>query len=240
MGLKAWINSCRSIVPEEELDWIKMVNKLNTTSKVVLMPSIICDAWPIYALNDLKYGERIIGTPPAIYVVPLGTHDFWIKQEVEKLVNAFYQDEDIPACKNYYGLSLEEIILLDCCNSKNYLCVDRYKANGFVAEFKTKLGNSIYVFAIMQKAEVFWEEIVQKYEVPVMCIVDSHKGLGDWFTEVPLFKSIVASKCRSVLPQYYFKGKYISCAAPADFEWITDIKESSAHECVSQLYKTGW
>ena len=28
MGLKAWINSCRSIVPEEELDWIKMVNKL--------------------------------------------------------------------------------------------------------------------------------------------------------------------------------------------------------------------
>ena len=68
MGLKAWINSCRSIVPEEELDWIKMVNKLNTTSKVVLMPSIICDAWPIYALNDLKYGERIIGTPPAIYV----------------------------------------------------------------------------------------------------------------------------------------------------------------------------
>ncbi len=240
MGLKAWINSCRSIVPEEELDWIKMVNKINTTSKVVLMPSIVCDAWPIYVLNNLKYGERIIGTSPTIYVVPLGTHDFWIKQELEKLVNKFYQDEDIPNCENYYELSLEEIILLDCCNSKKYLCVDGYKANGLVAEFKTKTGDTIYVFAIMEKAENLWEDIVQKHEIPVMCIVDSHKGLDGWFTEVPLYTSILESKVRNVLPQFYFKGKYISASAPDDFEWIADIKESSARECVSQLYKTGW
>lgn len=240
MGLNEWINNCRSIIPEEEMDWIKMTNRLNATSKVVLMPSITCDAWPIHVLNDLKYGERIMGVSPSIYVVPLGTNDFWIKQEVEQLVEAFYQDEEISDRESFYELSLEEIILLNCCDSKNYLCINKFRANGFVAEIKTKEGDSIYVFAIMEKPEEFWEEIVQKFEIPIICIVDSNKGLGDWFTEVPLYKSMIGSNCRTVLPPYYFKGKYISANAPDSFEWIADIKESPAHTCVTQLYKTGW
>ena len=238
MGICKFLNSCSVSILEEAVDLANIRKELKEEFCVALMPSIVCDAWPIYVLNDLMSENKKICPVPSVYVVPLGSNDYWIKDEIESLLSDFYNDKEITLAPNYYDMSIEEVILLKCEEFTESLQINSMNSNCVLVRVTTCTDKVIFILGIMGSAEEVWDNVISKYKVPVTWLIDSHKGLGNWLIYLPLYQRIKDCADCSLLPVFYFKGKYISTSAPHNFEWIMDIKESSSHECVSQIYRT--
>ena len=241
MALVDFLNECRICKKNEEADWGNMRRIIcKKYSTIALMPAITCDLWPVHVLNDHLAGTQLLKSIPDIYIVPLGGHMFWIKPEVEDILNRFYRDEEIENNQNYYGASLEEVILFNHYSCNQIFIVDGVGVSCVIAKIELQKGDIVYCIGIMDTAEHVWENIIEHYDVPVEFLIDSHKGLGNWLVDIPLYKKMCCSSKRDLLPEYYFKGKYISADAPEGFEFITDIEESAPYECISKIYKANW
>ena len=79
---------------------------------------------------------------------------------------------------------------------------------------------------------------MESYNVKADMLIDSTKGLGDWFEAVPLYTVYKTTKKPELLPQYYFKGKYIKPSAPPSFIHLYDVPESGKRGGMSQIYRT--
>lgn len=240
------------------IDWIKNIsNTLNEESDKVsrlkrellvkecfinYMPSICMDIWPVHALEEVGF-KSYRNKKTGVYVIPVGEQKYALQKALEHHMNNIYLDNnsfDVPSFYLYKAQLLETVLFYDN-NIERYSCLgdaDK-KYNVVLLKYKLKNGKISYLFYVFTKAETFWNTI-EKYEIKIEMIIDSYKGLGDFFYKVPLYKIFKEKAPSEFLPKYYFKGKYISCDAPERFTHIGTIKEESFGDCDSKLYLTNF
>jgi hypothetical protein len=159
-------------------------------------------------------------------------------ESLSSLIKSFYNDDDIENDTNFYGASFEEMLILRSDDmDKYYKCDFVEEANVFYTRISLKNGKYVHILCVYDSAEDFWKNIIEKHDIKVDWIIDSHKGLGDWFENVPLYRVFLETTKPFLLPKYYFKGKFISHDAPDDFALIHEAKDNWIG---TQIYRTPW
>ena len=237
-----FLSKCTPVIPEERADFedvcSEMASKRLFTSYV---PSICLDLWPIYVLQFT--GAKCYSSPHSnslVCLVPIGAHGFWGKPEYEKMILDFYRNDEFPSHCNIYDYDIEEMILLRYPDFTECLDLREYGSCNVVYLRVSRAPCEAHIILLLEHPADGWKSIVEGYDIPVNMLVDSHKGLGGWFEDSRLYSYMNDSKKRMLLPQYYFKGKYISTSAPEGYSLLREIEESGPHDCMTKIYRTPW
>ena len=206
------------------------------------VPSITLDLWPMYVLQTTPAKRYSHPTECAmVYLVPIGAVNFWAKSEFQNLALNFYRNDEFPNGRNTYGFSLEEMLLLQYPGAVETLeLAELGSANAIYMRLSRDNTADVHILILLENPSEGWKTIVERYDIPLNMLVDSHKGLGNWFEDVPLYSYMTTTDKPQLLPRYYFKGKYISHGAPEGFESLMPIAESSVRECTSEIFRTSW
>ncbi len=238
-----FLANCTAVLTDEEESFYSIRNNLNARKPFICyMPSITLDLWPIFALHCTSVRDFVSPhTAPTIFLMPIGAHHFWAKPEFCDFVLNFYHNDSYPDHRNIYNFELEEMILLQYPKAADSLVLAEL---GICNAIYVRLSNGgvkdVHLFILLEDPSEGWKTIVERYEIPVQLLIDSHKGMGNWFEDIPLFQYMTGTSKPNLLPNYYFKGKYISHPAPTGFQLLTAIAESSVTEHSSELFRTSW
>lgn len=235
--LQDFLRQCTCTQREETADFLAVCQALESHgTPTAYMPAVTWDLWPLCALSGANACTFTDIKRPAVYLVPIGAHEFWAESYFARLVLDFYR-EDICPETNHYGYDIEEMILLDYPDAGRLLDLQEFgSCSAVYLCLRHSTGAPAHMFLLMEDPSEGWNRIIRKYEIPVHVLIDSHKGLGDWYDAIPLC-GYIAQTPPPLFPEFYFKGKYISHPAPDGCEFICDIPESDHSSCVSQLYR---
>lgn len=238
--LQDFLRQCTCTLPDERPDFREVCQKLEAqVPNVAYMPCITWDLWPVYVLSCTDARHRLEAKAPRVYLMPIGAHAYWAAPYFKNIVLDFYREEVFPE-GNSYDYELEEMILLNYPDAGSSLELEEFGACSAVyLHLSHPTGGSAHVFLLMEDPSEGWNQIVRKYDIPVQVLVDSHKGLGDWYENIPLSRYMGQTQ-RALLPEFYFKGKYISHGAPSGCEHLWDVSESERDTYLSQLYRMNW
>ncbi|MBE6679595.1 MAG: hypothetical protein E7598_03635 [Ruminococcaceae bacterium] len=209
---------------------------------VSFMPCVTFDLWPVYALQCTNANVHIDSYNGSMfYIAPIGEHDFYLKPHLEQIMTDFYKD-DFDDFGLMYGGELEEMLLLESQDIGTFFKLGDVseKANAVYMGFSMPNGAAAHILFLLDSMVNTWENCFEKYSVNCDALIDSHKGMGDWFDTTPLYSYFQSTQKKELLPKLYFKGKYISHEAPKGYKLIHSVEESRDGECVSELYITDY
>lgn len=217
-----FIANCKCVLNEEREDYRELLKDLDEMKSCVIgfMPAITDDLFPVFALSYTS-ASKIIS--PDIYIIPVGAHDNWAKPYFEEIVNRFYQLDEF---REQFDIELEEMLLLVTPELKCFFTL--YDGTDYnVAVYRITLPNGLerYLVIVPLTPDNCWKEIIEPYDVKCDILIDSHKGMGDWFDSVPLYRVMRETSEIELLPQYYFKGLFISHDAPFGFKLVYTIPD---------------
>ena len=236
-----FLSSCTNVLNDETFDFNDAIISLSHTSvSIGLMPAITDDLYPIYSLVCTS-ANKIVS--PNVCIIPIGAHEYWAKPYFEDIVNKFYQEDYV---REQFQIELEEMILLKHPDISESFCLNKdIVYNVLYCHLKMPNNMPVYLLIIPLKPAGCWG-IMERYELKCDILIDSNKGLGDWFESTPLYGMMRETKHIELLPRYYFKGLHISHDAPKGFELIYTIPESiewAWHKSLQwekEIYKIDW
>ena len=239
-----FLKSCTPALQDEKEDYNHILHELSycTDSFIGFMPSIIDDIWPVYVLECTDAVQFNHHSHDSVYILPFGAHDFFGVHSLEKLIQNWYLHDEIPEKEYYHDAELEESILLNCSDIQSKVSVDVQGNYVNMVYLKISMSNNrkVHILLIIEKSQFVWANVIEKYNIAADIVIDSHKGMGDWFEDVPLYGVIKNTKNRKLLPELYFKGKYISHEAPEGFKKAYEIPEAKSNWCRNEIYYTKW
>jgi len=233
-----FLKSLHPILQEEEKDFKEVIELLSDKSSVNFMPSVTFDLWPVFSIQCTDAKQELFLHNENVYIVSIGEADFFFEHELENLVTDFYNKDQFEP-NHMYGGELEEMILLSAPFCEEKIAVEGIHNNVNVVYMNITMldGSTAHLFFVTSTAAQTWVDIFEKNEIACHVLIDSHKGMGDWLTSTELWKKLISTKTKDLLPEFYFKGKFISNNAPEGFEFISSIKESDSSECISKIYR---
>lgn len=239
-----FFKSCTPVLQEEIEDYCNILREISQIADpfIGFMPAIIEDIWPIYALECTKASQFNHHTGNSFYIIPYGAHDFWGVHGLNETMHNWYENDEITIGEDY-NVEIEETILLNCPEIQTDKSLDGSfrKSNAVYLKISTTDNKIIHAIILIDTPDAVWTNAVEKFNIPIDIFIDSHKGMGDWFENVPLYKIIKATANDHLLPPYYFKGKYISHNAPEGFEKVYIFPGTEEkHWCENAIYKTKW
>ena len=213
--------NCKCALNEETDDFREVIDKIqHMQNGVGFMPAITDDLYPVFSLSCMS--AKTISSPD-IFIIPVGTGDSGTKLYFQQIVNKFYQDDEI---REQYDVELEEMILLKSSDiSDCFLLNEKIAYNIVYCSITMRTEESKYLIVVLDTPHGCWQKIVEVYNIKCEILIDSHKGMGDWFEYVPLYKVMRETKRTDLLPHYYFKGLYISHEAPLGFNLMCTIPD---------------
>ena len=214
-----FFKDCECVLPEEADDFREFLRQFSSMQACVgFMPAIISDWYPVAALSC--NGSMPI-EPPNVYVIPVGAHDYQFVPSFEQLVNDFYQEDVFP---EEYGISLEEMILLRSPAFDRFFKFSESTGyNAALCRISMPGEEEKCLVIVPETPEDCWKKLMEPYGVACEILIDSNKGLGDWFDTVPLYTVLRETNNARLLPRFYFKGMCISCDVPRGFRLIYTI-----------------
>lgn len=234
-----FLNSMSPVLEAEAQDYESIIDILKIEKTANFMPSVTFDMWPVYILGCSAEAKYIQGGAGDVYIVSIGEADYFFRTELERIVRDFYDDRECEY-SDMYGGEIAEMILLSDKNTADIS--ENEDISGRVKCVYMRLDMPDYpdahMFFVADNTLGGWENIFEQYDVQCKVLIDSHKGMGDWLINTQLWRRLNCTERRELLPEYYFKGKYISTQAPGGFEFICAVEESAEHQCISKLYKT--
>ena len=236
-----FLSSCTTVLNEETPDFNNVIASLSRTSvSIGLMPAITDDLFPIYSLVCTSANNFV---SPDVYIVPAGAHDYWAIPCFEDMVNKFYQEDHF---REQFQIELEEMILLKQPDISASFCFNKdILYNVLYCRLTMPNNLPVHLLIIPSDPAGCWE-IIERYGLNCDILIDSHKGLGNWFEEIPLYRLMRETKHTELLPRYYFKGLYISHEAPKGFKLIYTIPEPVsvngriAGDWEKEIYEIDW
>lgn len=240
--LTDYLADCHPIDSHEQHDYRDICCEMSANKLFVsYIPSIIFDLWPLYVLQCTSAKQYCLPIDAScVYLMPIGANNFWAKTEFERLVLDFYRNDEFPDNYNIYDFDLEEMILLQYPGSAEMLNLGEFGSCNAVYMRMSRDKIESHVIVLLENPSEGWKTIVERYEIVVDMLIDSHKGLGTWLEDSRLYSNMNSTEKSLLLPRYYFKGKYISQPAPEGFSLLMEVEESEPHKCVSKIYKTPW
>lgn len=238
-----FLENCKCILDSEKQDYSLVLRTFEKESEpfVAFLPAVTADLWPVYVLECTEARQYRIHGGKSVYIVPIDTHNSGAISCFGKLINDFYMENATNDSKNYYGASLEEMILLHSPDISNSKFLNRFsECNVIYLRISFEMDRNVDLVFLLEKPEVCWKGVIEKYNIATDYIIDSHKGMGNWFEYTKLYELVIHSHNSSILPKYYFKGKYISHDAPKDYQLVYRVPESKKGECISEIYRTNY
>lgn len=202
-----FMTECQCVLKEEADDYRAQLRRLaGRPARVGFMPAIIDDLAPVYALSCTG-ARRIVS--PNFYIIPIVTSSAWgfTRECFEKAVNEFYQDDEL---QEQLEIELEEMILLTHPAIERSLSLSGGTPYNVVfCHITMNDGSERYLLIMALTPDECWKRIVEHYGVQCDILIDSHKGLGDYFSAAPLYRYLRETEAVELLPRYYFKGSYV-------------------------------
>lgn len=240
-----FIANCKCAIDEEYVDYRDLLNDLKGMRHCVigLMPAIRDDLYPVFALSCTS-ARQIVS--PNVYVIPVGAHDYWAQSYFEEIVNQFYRDDEI---REQFDIELEEMLLLVNPKLKRYFKLeDGTCYNTLVCRITLPDETEKYLVVVPLTPDDCWTNIIEPYDIKCDVIIDSGKGMGHWFDDVPLYKIMRETEAIELLPRYYFKGMYMGgYQVPFGFRLSYTILDKivyQGHYAVShgekEIYEIDW
>lgn len=220
--LTDFLASCIAVLDEETADFRQAAASLSRIPvSIGLMPAISDDLFPVYSLACTS-ARRIVS--PNVYFVPTCAAGDWAKPCFEKIADSFYQEDSF---REQYEIELEEMLLLrNSSISGSFRFYEGISYNVLYCHLTMPNGSPVYLFIVPLSPGDCWKEIIEPYGLKCDILIDSHKGMGDWFDSVPLYSMMRETQSVGLLPRYYFKGLFISHEAPEGFNLIYTIPET--------------
>lgn len=237
-----FLYDCQCELENEKTDFHETLKNLSNKSLCVgFMPAITDDLYPIFALSCTAAKHIIL---PNVYIIPVGAHNYWAKPYFESIINKFYEDDVI---REQFDIELEEMLLLNNhkLNCPFILSGEKY-SNVVLCHITLPSESDAYLIVVPETPDDCWSKLVEPYEIKCDIIIDSNKGLGNWFDDVPIYKLMRETRLKELLPQYYFRGLYISHDAPPGFKLLYTIPEKidyQGHEVddwQKEIYEIDW
>jgi len=241
--IRNFLQGCINTKPEEADAYSELVREFREDKRFVgIMPSICPDIWPIHVMEEteaIKYnGTR----GESVYFAPVVTHGEYYKKTFEGLFEDYYQEGEWVKLESftYRARVLKTVMLYSCDVDGRTSSYTLGRPNVMYVCYQMRCGRRVHIFYIADKAKNVWENIIERYLIKTNIVINSHKGMGDWFANTELYEYLTKAANKTLLPKYYFKGKYISHEAPEGFELIYSVPESDKYDCISRIYLTNW
>lgn len=175
-----------------------------------MMPMTMLSFWAIYALErkpgeDFSMNGYFKNTLSGTYIIPLMNDHVSLK--VEKLINKFYNDEDLGENSFLYGIDFDEAILLNlphCVSTMSSIELGNVNTVYVSASFDD--GGEADLFFIKMTSDECWKQIFERYDIKMDMLISSDKGLGNWFPYTQLYSSMCLSSKDNLLPPLFFEG----------------------------------
>ena len=237
-----FLKNCTNVLNEEQNAYEQVLRQeLMINGSIGFMPAITNDLYPVYALSCTSV-KRLVS--PDIFIVPIGTHDYWAMPYFEERVNEFYRDDEF---REQFDIKLEEMILLNNSDmDKHFTLYNGIKYNVIYCRLALSNHKQVHLVAVPLTPRECWLQIIEKNGIRCDIIIDSHKGMGNWYEDTPLYRVMCETRRVDLLPKFYFKGRYISKEPPAGFRLKYVIPETIVAEgreiedWQKELYEIDW
>ena len=234
-----FLRDCRCVLSEEAADFHDLLAHVqHLPVSVGFMPAIWDDLYPVYALACTS-AKKIVS--PNVYIIPIAAHGDFARGRFEQMVSDFYSDDTF---RDQYEIELEEMLLLSPpalpCSFSFRLEDTEY--NVILLRITMPDDSEKILIITPLTPHAAWKDIMEAYRIPCDIVIDSGKGMGDWFEEIPLFPAMMETRARDLLPRYYFRGKHISHDAPDGFRLVYTISEpmEGVGDWEKEIYATDW
>ena len=233
-----FLYDCKCAIPSEAADFQNALRKfVDKQTCVGFMPAVIADFYPIFTLSRTK-AKQIIS--PDVYIIPIGATACCVaKPYFEKIVNNFYQDNELDErlVIIHFDIKLEEMLLLHNpglnCSFSFY---DGTEYNVILCRITLPDGTANDLIVVPNSPDDCWNRVVEPYGIKCDIVIDSHKGMGNWFDQTPLYDIMRKTKAIELLPHYYFKGLYVSHDVPPGFDLLYTIPDDTHHQGFADLH----
>ena len=233
---------------EEKSDYQMILRSWeNRVIHTSLMPAI---HWysGIYNLFDQKAG---IDGKNMIWIVPAGQADFFWLHSLERMIVDFYDNDVIPdlSSSSFPGVEAEEFeecILLHSDKLQNDPERTISGANVILIRLALSGGGETILLILLDHEDHCWNNIIENYEISLTWLVDSGRGMEDYFVGTNLYKLMIQTAFPEVLSALYFKGLYNKGEIPDGFHFLyAMLSEPKADgydpwHYFSGVYNTGW
>lgn len=181
-------------------------------------PADFIDLWPALMLQKHHYCDELLLIMPIAAMHSCSPAHTDLEQQIVRFLdtNSIDPKGDLYRWTWQYGYSIKRIVPLDpVTDATNRNCLDLQHLGRFGAVYM-QVSHSrhadVHLLILEADPSECWH-IQEELERPVDILIESGKGMGNWFTGVPLYKYIAMGP-EGRIPRYYMKGKYMSYAGP--------------------------
>ncbi len=214
-------NDLTCILQNEVSDYQDILNILNQKDNTVLFMPAITRTDGIFNLFDKNIGND---GKNMIWLVPAGQHDYFWLNTLKRTITDFYLTDEIETDSNplFPGVEPEEfeecILLHSNClqNDPENTILD---ANVILVRLSLTSDREAIIFILLDHQDQYWERIIENYHIKLNWIVDSHRGMGDYYLQTHLYQLMKKTTYPEVLPDFYFKGLYNKGDIPDNFQF---------------------
>ena len=181
-------------------------------------PADVIDLWPAYVIQKWDPRRRL----EPLLIMPIGQMDQAEHRDLEQQMIRFLDTASInpqstlARWSQMYDYCVKRICPLDPITEESSgRCLDLPPLGQFKGAYM-QLSHTDYqdVHLLILEADPSdcWR-IQSKLKRPIDILIESGKGMGNWFTDIPLYQYIALGP-GSRIPSYYMKGKYMSYDGP--------------------------
>ena len=201
-------------------------------------PADLIDLWPALMLQKHDYCRELL------LVMPIGRMG-WAHNDLEQQMIRFCDTGSIEATGDLhrwtaeYGYSVKRIVPLSPVTEEpGRRCLDLRHLGCFRAAH-IQMSHSefadVHLLILEADPNKSWS-IQSEFYNPFDILIESGKGMGNWFTGVPLYGSIARGP-HDRIPRYYMKGKYMSYEGPKGTYTECDEYESPRCGIATEIRK---
>ncbi|WP_034450475.1 hypothetical protein [Butyrivibrio sp. AE2032] len=246
--LNDFLNSLQCVLKDETQDYQAVLEAWQMKDcHTAFMPAI---TWYSGICNLFAQKAGVEGKD-MIWIIPAAQHDYYWLSILKQRIEDFYAKDEMEMPDQ--GLFLktsaeefEECILLHSNDLQNESEHTILGANVVLLRLSLSNGSDTLLFILLDHQDNCWKNIIEEYNVSLTWLVDSGRGMGDYFIHVNLYQLMKNTSRPNILPPLYFKGLYNKGEIPVGFRFLyamlsePDADGYDIWQTFSAVYDTGW
>lgn len=238
--------SLSCVASEEENDYQEIIDEWKEKDcSVLFMPAIFSNAGTFNLFDQKAKSDN----QNMIWIIPAGQNNyFWLKS-LKKEIIEFYETDEIKYPENssfphIEAEEFEECILLHSNNIQNDPKFSIFGANVIMYRLALTSGKETLLFILLDHQDCCWKNIIEEYHISLDWLVDSGRGMEDYFERTNLYQLMKNTPYQEILPGLYFQGLYSKEIVPDNmkFEYfmIDEMRFGTDWKYYTSVYSVDW